>query len=131
MMDPGDEASPGVRLDKWLWAARFFKTRALAHEAIKGGKVEVNGQKPKPARAVRIADELRIQRGLFQYRVTVLQIGHQRLAAIHAATLYRETDDSIARREQLALELKTQAAIHPLSPGRPGKRDRRRIIRFT
>ncbi|CAN5858731.1 MAG: Heat shock protein 15 [Chromatiales bacterium USCg_Taylor] len=120
-----------IRLDKWLWAARFFKTRALATEAIKGGKIEVNGQKPKPARSVHIRDELRIQRGPFTYYVTVVSVSGQRGPTTAAARLYQESAESVSRREALALELRAQALTQPRFPGRPSKRDRRRIIRFT
>ena len=122
---------PEIRLDKWLWAARFFKTRALATEAIKGGKIEVNGHKPKPARSVHIHDELRIQRGPFAYDVTVVGVSGQRGPATAAARLFRESAESVSRREALAHELRDQALTRPWLPGRPSKRDRRRIIRFT
>ncbi|MGH8555699.1 MAG: RNA-binding S4 domain-containing protein [Gammaproteobacteria bacterium] len=125
------EEHPEIRLDKWLWAARFFKTRALATEAIKGGKIEVNGHKPKPARSVHIRDELRIQRGPLTYYVTVVGVSGQRGPATAAARLYRESAESVSRREALALELRAQALTEPRLPGRPSKRDRRRIIRFT
>ncbi|MGH8490730.1 MAG: RNA-binding S4 domain-containing protein [Gammaproteobacteria bacterium] len=125
------EEHPEIRLDKWLWAARFFKTRALATEAIKGGKIEVNGHKPKPARSVHIHDELRIQRGPFTYDVTVVNLASKRGAATAAARLYQESAESVSRREALALELRAQTLTQPRLPGRPSKRDRRRIIRFT
>ena len=120
-----------IRLDKWLWAARFFKTRILASEAIKGGKIELNGHKPKAARAVHIHDELRIQRGPFAYYVTVVGVSGQRGPATEAARLFLESAESVIRREALALELRDQTLIQPWFPGRPSKRDRRRIIRFT
>lgn len=120
-----------IRLDKWLWAARFFKTRALATEAIKGGKIEVNGHKPKPARSVHIHDELRIQRGPFTYYVTVVSVSGQRGPTTAAARLYQESAESVSGREALALELRAQALTQSRFPGRPSKRDRRRIIRFT
>ncbi len=120
-----------IRLDKWLWAARFFKTRTLACEAIKGGKIEINGHKPKPATPVRPGDDLAIQRGPFQYRVTVERAIDRRGPPEAAATLYTESPESAARRLALAEELKAAAAPTPRSAGRPSKRDRRRIIRFT
>lgn len=120
-----------IRLDKWLWAARFYKTRALACTAIKGGKVEINGRKGKPATHVRPGDALAIRRGPFEYRVRVERAAGRRGPPEAAAALYAETPDSVARREALALALKAEAAVHPRSPGRPSKRDRRRIIRFT
>jgi ribosome-associated heat shock protein Hsp15 len=120
-----------LRLDKWLWAARFYKTRGLAAEAIKGGKVEVNGQKAKPSKNLRVSDELRIRRDPYEYIITVLRLNERRGPATEAATLYQESQESIERRQRLAEELKTQTAIHPHFPGRPSKRDRRQIIRFT
>jgi ribosome-associated heat shock protein Hsp15 len=120
-----------LRIDKWLWAARFFKTRALAAEAIKGGKVEINGQKARPAKAVRVHDELRIRRGPYEYFITVLGIAHQRGPASQAVTLYQETPESIRRREALALERKAHAPTSPQFSARPDKRERRRILHFT
>ena len=128
---PVPEEHPEIRIDKWLWAARFFKTRALATEAIKGGKIEVNGHKPKPARSVHIHDELRIQRGPFTYYVSVVGVAGQRGPATAAARLFRESAESVSRREALALELRDHTLTQPRLPGRPSKRDRRRIIRFT
>jgi ribosome-associated heat shock protein Hsp15 len=129
-MQQATDTSP-IRLDKWLWAARFFKTRALANAAIKGGKVEVNGHKPKPATHIRPGDDLAIQRGPFEYQVTVERAIPRRGPPEEAATLYTESPESIARRAALAVDLKAAAALHPRVPGRPSKRDRRRIIRFT
>jgi ribosome-associated heat shock protein Hsp15 len=129
-MQQAIDTSP-IRLDKWLWAARFFKTRALASAAIKGGKVEVNGYKPKPATHIRPGDDVAIQRGAFEYRVTVERAVTRRGPPEEAATLYTEAPESAARRAALAVDLKAAAALHPLVPGRPSKRDRRRIIRFT
>lgn len=120
-----------LRVDKWLWAARFFKTRALAAEAVKGGKVEINGQKAKPAKTVRVNDELRIRRGPYDYFITVLGIASQRGPASLAATLYQESPESVERREALSLERRVQGAPGPRFSGRPSKRDRRRILRFT
>ena len=120
-----------IRIDKWLWAARFFKTRALAAEAVKGGKVEVNGQKARPAKTVRVNDELRIRRCPYEYFITVLGITPQRGPASQAVNLYQESPESIQRRETLSLEHKAQVAAGPQFSGRPSKRDRRRILRFT
>jgi len=118
------------RLDKWLWAARFFKTRALAQDAIRGGKIEVNGEKPKPSRHLRIGDTLRIRRGQFEFLVKVTGLSEQRGSASVAAGLYEEMPESIAKRQALAAELRLTTAA-PQFAGRPSKRDRRRIIRFT
>jgi ribosome-associated heat shock protein Hsp15 len=126
-----DSPAADHRLDKWLWAARFFKTRGLASEAVKGGKVEINGQKAKPAKTVRVNDELRIKRGPYEYVVTVLKLSGQRGPASVAATLYQESEESTSRREALCQELKAQGWAAAQPPQRPEKRDRRRIIRFT
>jgi ribosome-associated heat shock protein Hsp15 len=120
-----------LRIDKWLWAARFFKTRALAAQAVKGGKVEVNGQRAKPAKMVRINDELRIRRDPYEYIVTVLGLTPKRGPASQAATLYQEFAESIQRREALSLEFKAQATAGPQFTSWPSKRDRRRIVHFT
>ncbi len=125
-----DDLEP-VRLDKWLWAARFYKTRALATAAVKGGKVEVNGHTAKPARTVHLNDELRIRREGFEFRITVLGRCAQRGPAASAAKLYRESEESVKQRETTALERKAALTSEPRSPGRPSKRDRRRIVRFT
>ncbi len=126
-----DSAAGDYRLDKWLWAARFFKTRGLASEAVKGGKVEVNGQKAKPAKTVRVNDELCIKRGPYECTVTVLKLSGQRGPASEAVTLYQESEESMRRREILSQELKAQGWSAAQPSHRPDKRDRRKIIRFT
>ncbi|MCC6715398.1 MAG: RNA-binding protein [Gammaproteobacteria bacterium] len=126
-----DSDDDDLRLDKWLWAARFFRTRGLAQAAIKGGKIEVNDERPKPARPVRIGDMLRIRRGQFESVVRVAALSRQRGPATAAAALYEETVGSIERRQALARELRLTAASAPLFAGRPSKRDRRHIVRFT
>ncbi|MEZ5445808.1 MAG: S4 domain-containing protein [Gammaproteobacteria bacterium] len=125
------ESDDDLRLDKWLWAARFFKTRGLAQEAIKGGKIEINGERPKPARQVRIGDTLRVRRGQFESVVRVVALSRQRGPASVATALYEETAESIERRQALARELRLTAASAPRFAGRPSKRDRRHIVRFT
>ncbi|MBL8260395.1 MAG: RNA-binding protein [Candidatus Competibacteraceae bacterium] len=120
-----------VRLDKWLWAARFFKTRTLAAEAVSGGKVHVGGQRAKPSHAVRVGEILRIQRGPDEYLVEVKALGERRGPAKDAALLYEETAESRLRREQLAEQRRIQRLASPLPPARPTKQDRRRIVRFT
>lgn len=119
-----------VRLDKWLWAARFFKTRSLASEAISGGKVHVNKSRVKPARAVRLGETLEIRRGPYEYVVVVKGLARQRVSASQAALLYEETAASQAKREALAMQRKQQALVAPRPTHRPTKRDRRRIVRF-
>jgi len=120
-----------MRLDKWLWAARFFKTRKLATEAIAGGKVHRGGHRVKPSQAIQVDDELEITRGPYRYTVIVAALNKQRGPASVAQTLYTETTDSQAEREQLASEMRAHAAHTPSPQHRPDKRSRRRIIRFT
>lgn len=116
-----------VRLDKWLWAARFFKTRSLASEAVDTGKVKVGGEKVKPARSLRVGDELAIDNGAETWEVAVLGLSDKRGAAPVARLLYAETPASIARREQLAEERKLFREPGSTIKGRPTKRDRRQL----
>jgi len=127
---PSSEA-PTVRLDKWLWAARFFKTRALAAGAVAGGKVHVNGARVKPARPLRTGDQVLIKRGPYEWRVVVRLLETQRRAATQAVSLYEETTESKRQREQLAGELRAQTPLQVRTAGRPSKKERRAIIRFT
>ncbi len=120
-----------VRLDKWLWAARFFKTRSLAAEAVAGGKVHVNGQRVKPAHGVHAGDELRIHKGPYEFVVTVNGVSARRGSAQIAATLYEENPASRAARELLAEQHRVAALSGPRSDQRPNKKQRRQIIRFT
>jgi ribosome-associated heat shock protein Hsp15 len=119
-----------VRIDKWLWAARFFKTRSLASRACDLGRIESNGFKAKPAREVRVGDKLRIEneRGIFE--VEVLLVSATRGPAAVAQTLYRESDESREARLHLAEERKAFEQYVRLPQRRPSKRDRRRIIQF-
>lgn len=120
------------RLDKWLWAARFFKTRQLATEAINGGKVHLNGQRTKPGKEVRAGSELRIHKESLEWEVEVLGLSRQRLPASEAVKLYRENDASLLRRKQLLEQRRAERAQAQRShQGRPSKRDRRKIERFT
>jgi ribosome-associated heat shock protein Hsp15 len=126
--DPG----PGrVRLDKWLWAARFYKTRSLAAEAIGGGKVLVGGERAKPAKLLQTGDEIRLRLGPYEHVVVVRGISERRGPATVAATLYEETADSRAAREKLAEQLRMAPAGFVFEDkGRPTKRDRREIERL-
>jgi ribosome-associated heat shock protein Hsp15 len=117
-----------MRLDKWLWAARFFKTRRLAVEAIEGGRVSVNGDRAKPAKEIRVGDELAIRRPPYEHRVVVKGLALQRGSAAIAAQLYDETEESRARRTVLAAEMK--ALPQPRFPGRPTKKTRREYERW-
>ncbi len=118
-----------VRLDKWLWAARFYRTRALAVDAINGGHVHVNGSRVKPSRSVNPGDELRISKGVTVFELLVKDISSKRGPVTQARTLYEETEQSIRLREQLAAERRLVAASCGPKK-RPDKRARRRIIRF-
>ena len=119
----------GVRVDKWLWAARFFKTRARAKEAIDGGKVDINGTRAKPSKELQIGDELSITQGWDEKVVVVDGLSDRRGSATIAQTLYSETEDSIARREMIA-EQRRAAGGQVRSEGRPSKKDRRQIHQF-
>ncbi|MDX1574312.1 MAG: RNA-binding S4 domain-containing protein [Methylophaga sp.] len=119
------------RLDKWLWAARFFKTRSLAVEAINGGKVHVNGQRAKPSRHVHTGDMLEVSKPPYSFEIEVLGLEKQRRPAIEAQTLYQETAESQAKREQLREQLHNEPLGFREQKGRPSKRDRRHIIKFT
>lgn len=119
-----------VRIDKWLWAARFFKTRALASEAVSGGKVHLNNQRVKPGRSLRVRDHVQIQRGAIRWNVEVLALSERRGPAKHAEKLYAETEASIQKRAELREQQKLAALATPRTAGRPNKRQRRHIIRF-
>lgn len=118
------------RLDKWLWAARFFKTRPLAVEAINGGKVQVDGQRVKPGRAIRPGARLTIHKGELEWRIEVLGIAKQRRPASEAALLYSEDEASRARRQDIVRERREAGSTPSPEHGRPTKRDRRRIGEF-
>lgn len=120
-----------VRLDKWLWAARFFKTRSLAADAIERGKVRVGGEHVKPARPARLDDELFIDNGADRWDVRVLGLSGQRGGAPVARLLYCETAASVARREQLALRAKLFPEPGAAIKGRPTKRDRRQLSKVA
>jgi ribosome-associated heat shock protein Hsp15 len=120
----------GMRLDKWLWCARFYKTRALASDAIKGGKILVNNEKPKPSKTIQASANLKIRRTPYQFDITVLSLAKSRKSAKEAALLYVETVESIKKRDELSAQLKLDAMNQPRTTGRPTKRDRRHIIRF-
>lgn len=123
-------ASPAeIRLDKWLWAARFFKTRQLAIEAINGGKVQVDGQRAKPSRAVRPGSRLEIHKGSLSWEIEVLAVDKQRRSATEAVKLYAEDEASRLRRQELVRE-RRELGARP-HEGRPTKRDRRMLQRFT
>ncbi len=120
-----------VRLDKWLWAARFFKTRSLAAEAIKGGKIELNGSRAKPSRELKVGDELKIRQGFDEKTVIVRDLSGRRGPAPVAQQLYKETMESIVQREKAAAQRRLANAHREPGQGRPTKRARRLIHGFT
>ncbi len=119
-----------MRLDKWLWAARFYKTRTLAAEAVAGGKVKLNGERVKPAKVVRVNDAVRIARGPYEYVVRVLALSARRGSAKEAALLYEESESSQAARQALATRLAADRQHAIRTDGRPSKKERRQIIQF-
>jgi len=126
-----DEVAGKIRIDKWLWAARFFKTRGLAADAIDGGKVRYDGERPKPAKEVKVGAILRITRPDGEWEIVVRGLSAQRRGAPEAALLYEETEQSRQRREQAALTHEADYAMRDRGMGRPTKRDRRLIKRFN
>lgn len=122
--------SDKVRLDRWLWASRFFKTRSLAAEAIDGGKVQVNDVRVKRSKQIEIGDVLHIRKPPYEFIVEVRQLAEHRAAAKVAQTFYQETPESAHSREMLRTQLKLQPKAAYDGGGRPNKRDRRQIDRF-
>jgi ribosome-associated heat shock protein Hsp15 len=120
----------GVRMDKWLWAARFFKTRSLAARACELGRIESNGQAAKAAREVRAGDLVRVKNDGGEFQVEVLELSEMRGPAPVARTLYRETEESLASRLKLAQERKAMPHFEGFREGKPSKRDRRVIDRL-
>jgi ribosome-associated heat shock protein Hsp15 len=120
-----------IRIDKWLWAARFFKTRSLAAEAVTGGKIEVNGARAKPSRIMRLGDKLNIRRGFCECTVVVKGLAKLRGPAPEAQLLYEETEESIRKRETASAQFKFERPPEFDTPGRPSKKDRRAVLRFT
>ncbi len=119
-----------LRIDKWLWAARFFRTRSLAKAAIEGGKVHLDGQRVKVSREISVGDHIRVRQGWDERDIVVEGLSDQRRGAPEAQTLYRETDESIARREQSAQARKLAGGMTERPHRRPDKRERRQIHRF-
>ena len=126
-MHMGETPEGRTRIDKWLWAARFYKTRALAAEAIAGGKVQVNGDRVKRAKPLQVGDEVRIRQGPYEHQVVVRDLSDRRGPAVQAAALYEEKPESRAAREVLALRLKSLHSAFLPERGRPTKKDRREI----
>ncbi len=125
-----NEERPKVRLDKWLWAARFYKTRALAADAIEGGKVEVGGARVKRSKLIQIGDTIRLRLGAYEHIVTILGLSERRGPASVAATLFQETAESKKTREELQFRMKVAAPQFAYESGRPSKKQRRDIERL-
>jgi ribosome-associated heat shock protein Hsp15 len=124
------ESPNSQRLDKWLWAARFFKTRTVAAEAISGGKVHMNGQRSKPGKEVKIGDRLSISKGPYRWEVTVSFLSKQRKPASEALLLYEESPESLAQRQTRIEQRKTEQEFSNQPETRPNKKQRRLIHRF-
>ena len=125
-----EKPSVGVRLDKWLWAARFYKTRADAREMVEGGKVHYNGQRSKPSKLVEVSAELTLRQGNDQRTVVIEAVSDKRGPATVAQQLYRETPESIEKREKVALARKMNALSMPHPDRRPDKKERRDLMKF-
>jgi len=123
-----NNADTEVRLDKWLWAARFYKTRSIARSMIEGGKVDYNGVKAKPSRTVEVGALIRVLQGNLRKEVEVLKLSDQRGPAVVAMTLYKETEKSIAQREKQIEQMKINALLAPHPDEKPNKKDRRALI---
>jgi len=130
MPKSSDKTDVSIRLDKWLWCARFYKTRNIAANAIKTGKVTANGARAKPSKTVKPGDCLNIRKGPYHHVITVLELAKSRKSAVGATLLYEESSESISERESLASQLKAETVLMPTIKGRPSKKDRRLIIKF-
>lgn len=119
-----------IRLDKWLWAARFYKTRSLAKAMIEGGKVHYNGQRAKTSKIVEIGAMIKLRQGSDEKEIEVLALSDQRKGAPEAQKLYRETDQSIEKREKIAFARKANALSMPHPDRRPNKKERRELLHF-
>ncbi|MDE1484233.1 ribosome-associated heat shock protein Hsp15 [Xenorhabdus bovienii] len=127
---PNSDTDQTVRLDKWLWAARFYKTRSIAREMIDGGKVHYNGQRSKPSKLVELNAEIKLRQGNEEKIVTVLALSSHRRSATEAQQLYQETEKSIINREKTALARKMNVLTMPHPDRRPDKKERRTLIKF-
>lgn len=123
-------AQPGVRIDRWLWAARFFKTRSLAKQAVEGGKVELEGQRAKPAKEVRVGQQVTIRRGDTHMTVVIAELSDQRGPAKVAQLLYQETPESIELRESASARRRMERAGLQVPSSKPSKKDRRDLRRL-
>ncbi|MCG9738905.1 ribosome-associated heat shock protein Hsp15 [Shewanella insulae] len=126
----GSEKETGVRLDKWLWAARFYKTRAIAKEMINGGKVHYNGQRTKSSKLAEVGAVIRLRQGYDEKEIVIKKLSEQRQKAVIAQTLYEETPESIAKRETYAEARRLNVLNNPAPDTKPDKKQRRQLIRF-
>lgn len=124
---PKQQSTDVIRLDKWLWAARFYKTRAIAKQMIDGGKVFYNGQRTKSGKAVAIGDKIKLRQGFDEKEIIIIAFADKRKDASFAATLYQETETSIQSRENNALARKQGILLSPASANKPDKKQRRQI----
>lgn len=127
-MTDNNSSSKDVRLDKWLWAARFYKTRSLARQMIDGGKVDYNGVKAKPSRTVEVGAIVKVLQGNVRKEVEILKISDVRGPATVAATLYKETEDSVKNREKQLEQIKINALLAPHPEEKPNKKERRALL---
>lgn len=127
-MTDNNSSSKDVRLDKWLWAARFYKTRSLARQMIDGGKVDYNGVKAKPSRTVEVGAIVKVLQGNVRKEVEILKISDVRGPATVAATLYKETEDSVKNREKQLEQIKMNALLAPHPEEKPNKKERRALL---
>ena len=128
--DNNDQSIDSIRLDKWLWTARFYKTRAIAKQMIDGGKVFYNGQRSKASKSITVGDKVRIRLGFDEKEVIILISADRRRDATFAQTLYQETAESIKIRENTALARKQGILLSPASDTKPDKKQRRQIRQF-
>lgn len=124
------EMDDSIRLDKWLWAARFYKTRSLAKEMIDGGKVHYNGQRAKPNKSVEIGAIIKLRQGNEEKSVKVISLSDQRRGAPEAQLLYQETEQSMEQRAKMAIARKINALTMPHPDRRPNKKERRDLLKF-
>ncbi len=120
-----------LRIDKWLWAARFYKTRVLANEAVGGGHVHLNGSRIKPSREIKVGDRLEVNKSPYTFKITIVALATKRGSATLAQGLYEESEDSRQRREVVQEQRRIEKAANPGPAKRPNKRDLRQIIRFV
>ncbi|WP_111976987.1 ribosome-associated heat shock protein Hsp15 [Algibacillus agarilyticus] len=127
-LDKQPDATTHIRLDKWLWAARFYKTRGTARDIIQSGKIRYNGQRPKPSKIVELGAEITIQQGFDEKTVAVLKLSEQRKGAPEAQLLYAETELSKEKREKRAMERKLAQSLNPKPDTKPDKKQRRQLL---